>query len=81
MIKKDWLNPQLMDLKVEKTKEPSTLDFPDYWACKGCGKQYISISKPEYACKRCGSTEGYTFTIGNGSAVTLPDFSGAPTVS
>ena len=74
MEKKIWSNAELMELGVESTEE--TKDFPHYFACNGCGKHYIF--EPEGKCKRCGSTMGYTFTTGDGDAVTQPDFSDRP---
>ncbi len=75
-MKKEWLKPEVMNLGAERTNEGQTKDFPDYWACNGCGKQYIF--KPNGACERCGSTDGYDLTCSNGNAVTLPDFGGDP---
>ncbi|MDU2673343.1 MAG: hypothetical protein E7C49_15160 [Clostridium sp.] len=86
-MKKSWNNPEVKKLSIESTSDDTaTMDFPDYWACNGCGKQYTSIFEPTGACKRCGSTAGYTWTRNDGSAVTLPNFNGdavagAPTVS
>lgn len=77
-MKREWLNPELKNLLLEETKEVQTVDFPHYWACKACGKQYIAICEPEVACIRCGSTDGYKFTTQNGDAVTLPEFNGNP---
>ena len=77
MEKKLWSNAEVVELGLESTKN-ETKDFPDYWACNGCGKQYISICEPEYACIRCGSTMGYTWTRRDGDAVTQPDFSDRP---
>lgn len=75
-MKKQWNNPQLTDLELDGTKDLQTRDFPHYWACNGCGKHYVI--EPKGACKRCGSTAGYTLTCNNGSAVTLPNFNGDP---
>ena len=77
-MKKEWLRPEVKSLVAKNTNEIQTKDFPDYWACNGCGKHYISICEPKSACERCGSTDGYTFTRGNGDAVTLPNFNGTP---
>lgn len=75
-MKKEWLKPELMNLGAECTNEGQTKDFPDYWACNACGMQYTAIFEPKDACKKCGSTDGYHFTRGNGNAVTLPNFGG-----
>lgn len=77
MEKKLWSNAEVVELGLENT-ETQTRDFPHYWACKGCGKHYISITEPTGACERCGSTDGYKFTAGDGDAVTLPNFNGEP---
>ena len=74
-MKKEWLKPELMNLGAERTNEGETKDFPHFWACNACGKHYTTIFEPTGACKRCGSTDGYTVTGENGDAVTLPDFS------
>ncbi|MDB8558245.1 hypothetical protein [Turicibacter sanguinis] len=76
---KKWENPEVINLKLASTQDDiATTDFPDYWACNGCGKQYVSLFEPKGACERCGSTDGYTWTRGNGAAVTLPNFNGGP---
>lgn len=70
---KQWKKPELTNLGVENTKD--TRNFPHYWACKGCGKHYVGILvAPNGPCERCGSTDGYEWTIGNGNIVTLPNF-------
>lgn len=75
---KKWNNPELTKLGVENTKD--TRDFPHYWACNGCGKHYVGVSggilPPKGACKRCGSTDGYKWTAGDGDIVTQPNFNG-----
>ena len=71
---KKWNNPELTNLGVENTKD--TRDFPNYWACKGCGKHYVGLLAPNGACQRCGSTDGYEWTDGKGNAVTQPNFNG-----
>lgn len=78
MEKKLWSNAEIVELGVDSTKAEAR-NFPDYWACKGCGQQYIF--KPKGACEKCGSTDGYKFTCENGDAVTLPNFNGKPTVA
>ena len=75
-MKREWLNPKLKNLLLEETKDVQPIDFPDYWACKACGKQYVF--QQEGACVRCGSTDGYEFTRENGDAVALPEFNRRP---
>jgi len=55
MEKKNWINPELLDLAVSETKdEPTTKDFPHVFVCYECKTHYYL---PKDVCPKCGSKD------------------------
>lgn len=47
MVKNTWSNPELKELSIENTLQPTPYVWYDVWVCNECGKEYREWRIPD----------------------------------